>query len=537
MYYLAVAETGHLYSIPEQRASRVRRTEASLTESPQTPAAEGNRASRKIGADALSNLIGAGVPAVVALFVVRPLISAIGPERFGVLTLGWALVGYFTVADLGLARALTNFVSESIGAGKQAEISRTVPTALVLMALLGGVGGLILGVGSNWAIRAALKIPGEIRAEARGAFLLCVACVPIVTVSAGLRGVLEGHRRFLCANAVKLITGVGSFLGPLLALRWSHALPALMGTVVLCRLITCVAYAIYVQRITGPFWILPIKLDVIPRLLAFGGWLTASNLISPLMVYGDRFLVGGLVSLAAVTYYGTAFEVGNRLLSIPSALSVALFPTFALISAARARPHEVQRLYNHSIRALFAVLCPITLVTGALGYELFTFWLGPAFALAVQTVVAILAIGVLSNGLATVPFALIQANGRPDLTARLHFLEVLPFLALSYFCICRWGITGAAIAWTARVGIDAVVLFWLASGWARPDFAKDRLVSLGAILFATTMCLVFIGSALAVRLTATGIGLVTNALILWKMYTRATWRPPHRSTIAQPGLP
>jgi hypothetical protein len=73
-----------------------------------------------------------------------------------------------------------------------------------------------------------------------------------------------------------------------------------------------------------------------------------------------------------------------------------------------------------------------------------------------------LAAGVFLNSLAQVPLALVQGVGRPDLTAKLHLLELPLYVLGLWWLISTFGIVGAAIAWTLRVGLDAAVLFGMA---------------------------------------------------------------------------
>ena len=70
-----------------------------------------------------------------------------------------------------------------------------------------------------------------------------------------------------------------------------------------------------------------------------------------------------------------------------------------------------------------------------------------------------LTVGVLLNGLAQIPFALVQGRGRPDLTAKLHLAEAPFYLLAVWWLIQHFGIEGAAIAWTLRVAVDTAVLF------------------------------------------------------------------------------
>jgi len=103
------------------------------------------------------------------------------------------------------------------------------------------------------------------------------------------------------------------------------------------------------------------------------------------------------------------------------------------------------------------------LCTVALAQDGLTLWLGAEFAKHSFRVLQWLAVGVFINSLANVPFALLQGVGRPDLIATLHLIELPLYLGLLWWLIGTRGIEGAAIAWTARVAIDALSLFGLAN--------------------------------------------------------------------------
>src|SRR5438270_423670 len=64
------------------------------------------------------NLIGSGAPMIVAVFCIPILIRGLGKDRFGVLALAWALIGYVSLFDFGLGRALTQIVAKKLGAGE-----------------------------------------------------------------------------------------------------------------------------------------------------------------------------------------------------------------------------------------------------------------------------------------------------------------------------------------------------------------------------------------------------------------------------------
>src|SRR5439155_3258512 len=60
------------------------------------------------------NLLGWVVPLSVALIAVPYVVTGLGSERFGVLSLASALLGYFGIFDLGLGRAMTKIVAECL---------------------------------------------------------------------------------------------------------------------------------------------------------------------------------------------------------------------------------------------------------------------------------------------------------------------------------------------------------------------------------------------------------------------------------------
>jgi O-antigen/teichoic acid export membrane protein len=119
-------------------------------------------------------------------------------------------------------------------------------------------------------------------------------------------------------------------------------------------------------------------------------------------------------------------------------------------------------LYGSSVRYLLLALFPIILVVVTLAQDGLKLWLGAEFAEHGFRVLQWLAVGVFINGLAAAPFAVVQGAGRPDLTAKLHLVELPVYLMTMYWLTNVRGIEGAAIAWTGRVTFDAIVLFILA---------------------------------------------------------------------------
>jgi O-antigen/teichoic acid export membrane protein len=416
---------------------------------------------RLLARNTVWNLLGNGAPLLVAVFSIPILIQTLGKDRFGILALAWALIGYASLFDIGLGRALTQLVARKLGAGEEREIPALVWTSLLLMLALGASGAVVVFAISPWLVHRVLKVPEVLQPETLRAFYLLGLSIPLVIVTAGLRGLLEAHQRFKLVNFLRIPMGVFTFVGPLLVLPFSNGLVPVVGILVAGRFAGCMAHAWVCSGVVPELhrrisW----QSSSVGPLLRFGGWMTVTNIIGPLMVTSDRFLIGALVSVTAVAYYATPFEVVSKLLLVPIGVVGVMFPAFS-VSFANDR-NRTALLYGRSVKYILLALFPITLLIVALAHNGLALWLGADFAGHSTHVAQWLAIGVLANGLALVPISFVQGIGRPDLTAKLHLIELPLYFGMLCWLIRADGIEGAAIAWTARTVFDALALFLMA---------------------------------------------------------------------------
>lgn len=425
---------------------------------------------RLLARNAVWNLMGGGAPLLVAVFSIPVLIRELGKDRFGILALAWALIGYAGVFDLGVGRALTQLVARKLGAGEKREVPSLALTSLLLMLTLGAIGALAVILISPWLVRHALNVPAALQTETLHSFYLLGLSLPLVITTAGLRGVLEAHQRFALANALRIPMGVFTFLGPLLVLPFSRSLVAIVAMLVLGRLFGCGAYGwSCLQVIPELRHARRLDRSYLPALLRFGGWMTVTNLVSPLMITLDRFLIGGLLSVAAVTYYVTPFELVTKVLLVPVALMGVVFPAFSTASV-QDRSYTAL-LFDRSIRSISMALLPVVLCIVLFAEDGLRLWLGNEFAQHSARVLQWLGIGVFINSLACIPFAFLQGIGRPDLTAKLSLLELPLYLLTVWGLTKHRGAEGTAIAWMLRMVVDAAILFWLCARVA-PETAR-----------------------------------------------------------------
>jgi O-antigen/teichoic acid export membrane protein len=408
------------------------------------------------------------LPLLVAFFSIPRLIGGLGTERFGVLSLAWMVIGYFSLFDLGLGRALTRLVAEKLGAGRHLEIPALIWTGLISMAGL-GLAGMLLGIPFvPWVVQSGLKIPPDLQPETLRAFYVLLASIPLVIASTGLFGILEAYHRFDLTSAVRSSLGIYTFAAPLVGLVFTRDLACVIGILMAGRALAGAVLFLFCIRLvprlkTGARF----RKDVFLPLMRFGSWMTISNMIGPLMIYLDRFWISAAISVSAVAYYTTPFEVVTRLLIIPGAVAGVLYPAFSM-NLALDRDHA-RALFRKGIRYVFTAISPIVMLIVLFAEKGLMWWLNAEFAQNSTHVLQWLSVGVLFNSLAQIPFTLLQGAGRPDITAKIHLIELPCYLLVLWFLISRMGINGAAMAWCARSLLDAGLLFGMAYRYVWSD--------------------------------------------------------------------
>lgn len=417
------------------------------------------------------NLVGLGGPLIAAVFTIPYLMSGLGVERFGLLTLIWAVVSYFGLFDLGLGRALTQQVVLATTRGKDRELPALIGTAYLVLIVLGIFASVILVCSAGALIDQINSVQDY--DEVMSAMLAMSVAMPFIVLTSGFRGVLEARQAFLVLNLIRIPLGLFTFLGPA-AVVWLVApkLDLIAWILVFGRILACVVHGFFAFRVmpkevrgvvVSPDWIKP--------LCVTGGWLTVSNVISPFMGYIDRFMVGALISAAAVSYYATPNEIVTKLWIIPAALTAVLFPAFSAQMERGGR--EARKLYWNSLFALSAVMAPIAIIIFVFSRDILSIWINDGFAEQSYIVLKIFAVGIFLNSLAHVPFTLIQSSGNPRLTALVHVVELPFFLLCLWWLSVSYGVEGAACAWLLRVVLDTFVMFLISSRVIRAKENKE----------------------------------------------------------------
>lgn len=369
-------------------------------------------------------------------------------------------LGYFSVFDFGLGRALTKFISEKANNFQNKSDIQIVWTALIALSVIGLFFSFFLLVFSEPLLEKLLPISSMIQDEGLIAIRLLALGIPMVTLSAGLIGILEGFQSFKIIALIRMPLGVMTFLAPLITLQFTENIGSIVCALLVCRLSALFAllYALLAHKpLLLSFF--SVNFKRIKPLVAFGGWITISNIVGPLMTYLDRFYIGPVLGLASLAYYTVPYDILIRLQIVPQSIMGAMFPS--MVANKSININQYIKVYEKGGKITFLIMFPIISIIFLMAPEWLMLWLGKSFSENSFTVVQLLSVGWLINITAQPGILSLMVDDRPDLISKLHLLEIIPYLLLLTYLSNKFGINGVAAAWTIRVSIDALAINFL----------------------------------------------------------------------------
>lgn len=464
------------------------------------------------------NFIGHLVPLLVGVIAIPFVIRGLGTERFGILSLAWGFLAYFSLFDLGLGRATTKFVAEALGRGERDRLPVIAWSSLLFQFLLGIVGGIILVIITPFLVHQVFNISFELLKETETTFYILAASVPVVVSIGGLRGILEAGQRFDLVNAVKIPLSSLVFFIPAVAVFLKLRLD---GVALLLLVTNLGAVLAYLLLCFGVFPTLRQGFSIQFRnarpLFAYGGWLAFAQVVWSFMLQIDRFFIGSLISVAAVAFYAAPFEMVTRLWILPASL-ITLFPAFSTLG--ESRQHELVDLYTRSIKHLLLVMGPVVIILILYASKILGLWLGQDFRAKSTLVLQVLALGVLVNSLASVPDLLLKGLGYPSTVAKIHILLLPIYATMAWFCIRHFGIVGAAIAWTLRAFFETILLF--GASWRLIPSGSSALVEKG-VLRQVLMLFMLLAAMLSAKILSGGLTPIVFTMVFVAIYIVFSW--------------
>jgi len=417
---------------------------------------------RLIAKNSMLNLLGQILPMCVGVVTIPPIIRGLGANGYGILSIAFMVLGYFTIFDLGLSRATVKFVAENMSPDRIDRVPQLVWTSLFLLTAMGCIGAAIAAALVPFAVTHWLKMSPSFIGEARTALFILCASMPVMLANNCLRGVLEAAQRFDLVNLVKVPTSVLFYLLAVLVIPFGVHVPGIIALMVLVRFISTCTYLAFCLRIfPGLRTHISFSRNALRPLATFGGWVMITNVAGPVGGYIERFMIASVLSVGMLTYYSVPSDLVSKIVIFPMSLVPSLFPYFSYHGSLKTS--EVSDVTSRAIKYLLLVLTPIAAAFIFFAGDILRIWLGPEFAAQSTVTMRLVTLVFFCSAFAMIPYTSVQALGRPDLKAILDLIVLPTYVLVSWWLMKRLGINGAALARLLVTVVDGAALFIFAS--------------------------------------------------------------------------
>lgn len=437
----------------------------------------------------LWNLSVGGWGLLLALFSTPYVVHRLGVDRYGIYALLSVLLAYLAFSELGLGRAVERHGAVALGNREPERLRAYFGTALSLQTAIAVLLGASLAVVGPFVL-GLFEVPQERLGEATLALRVIAVSFGINLLLGTVQAPLRAHRDFATLGRIGLFsqtltTGllVGAvYLQPTVvamvtALAIASAVRLLLTLVVSLRRLGGVTVAFGGSELRD--------------LLRFGGSLSASSLLSPILGHAEKLLLGAFVGASALTYYMVPFRALSHFGLVSGALSRALFPRLSALHG-QGRRGSMWRSNVRATHLLGWVLLPPFALLAIAGESLLGLWMGTDFADRAADLIPILVLGSFINLLAWNAVALIQAHGQPILVAKAYALEAVFYVPLAWILMSELGLLGAALAWCFRAVLDSALLWWIAASLFRAERAQSPTRFVGGALPAQLAALLLV---------------------------------------------
>ena len=401
------------------------------------------RGRRRVARNATLSMLSSIVMVAAALAASVIAARYLGAMAFGLYSLvQWTRVTAAMVLDIGLATAVTKYVSEFEGSGERSQASRLTLNLLVTQVAIALPAGLLLALFSS-------AFADFLGREEVAAYLPVAAISLVLGMTNNiLMARLAGLQRFDVAALLSLATacltlvGVGAVIFAALGifgLLWVEIMVACLQLVVLCTFLIRSGSFRPTTRVTR------LKVGELAKFCLGVFVITSFDVI--VWQRSETYFLGRYRSPEEIGFYGMAFNFSTILLgTLPAAFGRVLLP--ALSERFGTGDHNsLQNLYGAATRYIAAVTFPLCAGGIAVSSLLMAVLFPPEFSPAAD-VMKILLVGGAIGAIAGPGSALLIALGKTMIPAYWGLPLALANVLLAFWLVPPLGALGAAVAST-----------------------------------------------------------------------------------------
>ncbi len=394
--------------------------------------------------NSLWNVTGSALPAIAALASVPLLISALGVEGFGIVTLVNSMIGYFGVLDINLSAGAIKYLAESHAAGEQRRFAETFWFGALFYGGLGLLGGLAIFMTGRWLVNGIFNLPEQCHATTVLALQVGAAGFALNQMQSYLLVVPQSLQRYDRSAQSEAFFGVLVNVASVVAALSDGSVAAVIAARVGVSLLNVIYLAYLIRSLKLDICLAWPGTDVRRALTRFSAYAYLSKIATTLHQHGDKLIVGALAGPVALAFYTVPATLASRMLGLTYRLSSVIYPMTSALAASK-RIHELRPIYLGTMRYVTYINLVALGVIVLAGDEFLRHWVGESFVAQGYPVLVLMTVALLLDSLTNIPSLVNDALGHPEVSGRFALVRGILGISLVYVGAHTAGIVGAAI--------------------------------------------------------------------------------------------
>jgi O-antigen/teichoic acid export membrane protein len=333
---------------------------------------------------------------LVALVLNPFLFHRLGEDAYGVIALANATTGFFFLLDIGMAHAVTRFVSRYAAVDDLDKLSEVVSTALAVYLVLGLLVFSVVGALAMFLL-AELGVPETVRPEARWMIGLVGLGLGVRFACYAFEGTLRGLQRFDLCNLAAVGERLAYALGALLVVGvWQRGLVTLgiclFGSIV----------AANVARFVSLYLVCPglqvrarlVSSAILKEMLGFGGFAALTQVSSFMEKTGTQFVISAVLGSTVLGFYSLLMVVVALQMRMAVATNTVVMPVASRLETLR-ETEKLTELVLLGSRGVLTMVVPCAVWMMVMAEPLLLTWVGPSLAVYAPLLVGLAAVELL----------------------------------------------------------------------------------------------------------------------------------------------
>lgn len=320
------------------------------------------------------NLIGFLSSLLILLVSTPAYIKLLGIERFGIWALINAILGSYSILNIGVNQSTVKYLAGSIRSGDIVASRKLLGSALAQNVLLGFIALVISILASEPIVKRLGSFDNIMQSDTRMAIVISTIFWIFSQLSLSYRTVAEAAQDYRAVVVGNIFTQVSLAALGLLALTYSPSVSSVMTG----QVIASFGLIFYWRKVCGHFvqdvrFSLKLDMDIVRKTLGFNLWQSLNAIVGTVASTADRFLIGIVLTPNILGIYSIGVRIQGVLRGIFYNIGTVLFPATSEFASEPGRSEDLIVNAGKNISALSALIFILVMLSGP---DFLRIWLG-----------------------------------------------------------------------------------------------------------------------------------------------------------------